>query len=285
MNQLPLRLDVSPLPLGFVGSPQDISDAIEARATIVSDQAFSIFSVGPTAPTSDYGPFFLNGVTPYGWNTVSGSYKPMVLDPTSLRYGIFPTGSLPANNNDYDVIFEKDVATGAPVGIDLWVTGTPSAWTPYPFAAQSLAAQRYSFTAIKFVTVQTVAAGAGITQITFDGTSFDAGSCFTGNQFTAKAAGYYHFDLSAYVELASGAPTNIELHVYLRVNGSTFDANDAYTSTDTGGRTYKLAGGVKLNVGDIVDAAFEVNTTGPSTWDINQDNRRTHLGGFLVQTV
>jgi microcystin-dependent protein len=107
-----------------VGSPQDIFDALEARAEIVTDQSYSLFVTGPTAPTSDEGPWFKNGNTLWVWDVGTGAYVPIMLDSKSLRYLV--TQTLPADNTDYDVIFLLDPGSspaGAPIGVMLWYNG------------------------------------------------------------------------------------------------------------------------------------------------------------------
>ena len=98
-NLVPLRLVISPLPPDFVGTPQDLFDALEARAEIVTDQAYSLFVIGPTAPTSDQGPWFQNGTIPWVWDVVTGAYVPVILNPNSLRYIL--TQTLPADNTNF----------------------------------------------------------------------------------------------------------------------------------------------------------------------------------------
>ena len=228
----------------------------------------------------------------------------MVLDPKSLRYVILPTGSMPADNTDYDMVLEVDPSstpTGAPLNIDLWYNG---AWTPFPWLTSASLAPysttvqmnaaitsaigsttRYPFKASKLAAGQVITAGAGESQVVFDNEEYDPNSAFATNQFIAPANGYYHFTFSFLIGLSSGSPTNISIKGAIRRNGADVEGNDNESDTDTSGRTYVLSCDLALTAGDIVDASVAVTTTGASTWDIGNDVIRTSLSGFMIQPI
>ncbi len=85
-STLPVTFRASPLPSNFRGTPQQIMDAMVARLSIVSEEEFSLFVSGPTAPTSNVGPWLKNGITWYVWDNSTGSYIPEVLEFQSLRF-------------------------------------------------------------------------------------------------------------------------------------------------------------------------------------------------------
>src|SRR5664279_2390315 len=209
MNLVPLTLQFQPLPPGFAGTPQDFADALAARAQILTQSALSLFSVGAVAPTSDEGPFFLNGTTPYVWDVVTGAYAPIFLDPLSLRYTI--TQTLPADNTQYDVVYLLDSAStpvGAPLAVKVWYNG---AWTSIGIDLAYLTANYYTSaqtdTAIANATSsinaypfkvqktsnQPITANSGDTGITWEAEAYDPSNVFASNQFVAPKHGVYRF--------------------------------------------------------------------------------------------
>jgi hypothetical protein len=118
----PLKLRIGALNPTFNDNPQAIADAIEANAEIITQEQLAFFVSGGTKPTSDSGPWLKDGQEWQVWDTTTGDYIPLVMDPLSLRYYI---GSATPAHADYDVWFKTDVG-GAPQGLFIYYN---SAWT------------------------------------------------------------------------------------------------------------------------------------------------------------
>jgi len=305
-NLTPLRLDISPLPPNFTGSPQDIADAIEARAQILTDTAFSLFTVGPTAPTSDEGPWLNNGTTWWIWDVGTGAYIPQIIDPVSLRYGIFATASLPADDTDYDVVIEVN-AGGVPLAVKIWYSGAwtdvyanmlsgyvtaatlaanyyTQAQTAAAIAAALTAAKVYQFRVSKSSSNQAYTGGSGYAQVSFDNLEYDPeGAWFPGtNVYIAPVAGYYEFSGSAAFALNTGTPTGVTWDLIIRKNGAQMQwmmQNDATPVN------MELQANTQFhcNLNDTVDVAVAESDTGGSTWNIINSPQQTNFFGKLIK--
>ena len=305
-NLVPLRLVISPFPPDFTGSPQDIADAIEQRAEIVTDQAYSLFVIGPTAPISDEGPWFKNGVTPWVWDVGTGAYVPVILDPKSLRYVL--TQTLPTDDTDYDVVFKLDPGSspaGAPEDVLVWYNGAwasivgvslsyltgnyydktqTDAQIAAAIAAGSASQKRYPFFACKSAGIQTITAGTPVAQVIFDREKFDPDNVFDSNVFTAPVNGYYNFTAALSINPLSGTPTNLSIAMEIRVNLARYAAMNNYS----GGIdlcSYNFSTNVFLNAGDQVDVSVVITTTGASTWGVLNDGSITFFTGALIQAT
>ena len=299
-NLVPLALQISPLPPGFQGTPQDLCDAIEARAQIVTDQAYSLFIVGASAPTSNEGPLFLNGQTPYVWDPTTGAYIPVPLNSKSLRYTLSTV--LPSDNTNYDVVFLLDPAStpsGNPLSIKVWYNG---AWTDIGATQAYLAANFYNqtqtnqqitnaiagtnwypFRAILNAN-QAVAGNSGDNAILFNSKVYDPGSVFnaTTGVFTAPVAGVYRFTFSENAILSSGTPTAISVMPKLKKNGTPFAENDPVVSDNQSFRTTLLSADINCAIGDVVSAWVDITQTNPGTWALDAANQKTYFSGSLV---
>lgn len=300
-QSIPLRLSIAPLTPGFEGTPQDLVTAIEENTTIVTDQALSLFVVGSTAPTSNQGPFFLNGTTLYVWSQYTGSYVPQILPPETLRYTISTTA--PTDNTAYDVWYKLDSAStpvGSPLGTYLWYNG---AWTPigltqayltanYYTQAQvdaAIAAAKTTSYAFKYVkqTASQVVPPNNITDtlITFETSLYDSGSAFASSVFTAPINGVYHFNASCAIGLGSGSPTFVTMPFKIRKNTIIQIEYNDNGNTGTGFRTNTVNGDIRCSAGDTIDVVQAINCTGASTWTAANDPTKTSFSGFLVQTI
>lgn len=85
-TQIPLNFRMAPIPADFAGTPQQFGELLTARLSAESAVNISFFVSGPTAPTSDYGPWLKNGLTWWTFDTVTGAYVPQPLESQSLKY-------------------------------------------------------------------------------------------------------------------------------------------------------------------------------------------------------
>lgn len=224
-NQVPLRIDISPFPPGFQGTPDDIRAAIEARAQVVTDQAYSLFVTGPTAPTSNQGPWFKNDVTPMVWDVSTGQYIPAVLDQKSLRYASLT--ALPANNNDYDVVILLDSAStpvGNPLGIYVWYNG---AWkdiytTLYVTQVQLQQAFRNYPSRATLTANQTIAIDTARHKITMNAAQINPDSVYdsANSRYVAATNGLYEISVFLQVDNAGGTAANMILGSGVYKNGN-----------------------------------------------------------------
>lgn len=80
MSTLPITITGSPLPEGGPDlTPQEFMDAIVARLSLETGEAFVLFGTGSVLPVSDQGPFLLNGTTIYVWDSGAGEYVPQTI--------------------------------------------------------------------------------------------------------------------------------------------------------------------------------------------------------------
>lgn len=77
---LPITITSSPLPADFTGTPQELMDAIVARLQFETQAALALFGTGTVLPTSDEGPFLLDGNKWYVWSAVAGAYVPQTIE-------------------------------------------------------------------------------------------------------------------------------------------------------------------------------------------------------------
>lgn len=73
-SPLPVSFRASPLPDGWRGTPQQHQDAIVARLVLETMEALALFKTGSVLPTTDEGPFLLNGSEWWVWDSVNGEY-------------------------------------------------------------------------------------------------------------------------------------------------------------------------------------------------------------------
>jgi hypothetical protein len=80
MAVLPITITGSPLPEGENFTPQEFMDAIVARLALETQESYVLIGTGSVLPTSDQGPFMLNGTTLYVWDSGSGAYVPQTIE-------------------------------------------------------------------------------------------------------------------------------------------------------------------------------------------------------------
>lgn len=291
---LPVTFKASPIPSGLKGKPQVFFDEFTKRLSIQSDENFSIFVSGPTAPSSNVGPWLKDGSQWYVWDSVLGTYVPEV-----LGYFAGPSTSTPSPSL-YDLWIVTNNTTGVPESLKYW-NPTASAWQDVyatqlaaysnttamniaitnAIAAQSVIdankRQQYPMRARKAAAAQIYTAGTGDEQIVFEAEDFDIGANYNTatNEFTAPIDGYYTIKASAYVFLDTGTPTGIDRQLKVRVNGVAVARKNVQVSDQTGGATIDISVTYQLSAGDVVDIVVNVVSTGASTWSILNDSTNT----------
>ncbi len=116
---IPLTFRLAPLPMGFVGTPQQLATAIVARLSAVSANTISFFASGSVAPTSNVGPWLKNDQTWYVWSDTLATYIPQVVEPASLGYIFSQVAPDPAT---YKVWYKLD-GSNDPIGIFIYANG------------------------------------------------------------------------------------------------------------------------------------------------------------------
>jgi hypothetical protein len=79
MSVLPITITGSPLAEGNY-TPQELFDAIVARLALETQESYVLIGTGSVLPTSDQGPFMLDGNKLYVWNETDGEYQPQIIE-------------------------------------------------------------------------------------------------------------------------------------------------------------------------------------------------------------
>ena len=302
---LPLTFSAAPLPPGNK-TPQQWADDLVARLVAKSTINIAFFVSGATAPTSDVGPWWNTGANPgwYIWDIGTSTYVPMPIPQSSLKWYIGPVVGTVPPDPDPAIYSFWIVLDGSGVATDIQ-TYSGGAWTSIfvatmnaaiaaalvaPNAAiaalQTAVAITYPFRVYLSVAVP-YTAGAGDLAIVWDQKKFDPSSIFdvTTGRFTVTQKGINHFDVSAWVGCSSGTPTVIAKLLSIRKNASAELYNSPLITDSPVGGNIAFGGEISLDVGDIVDVAFSLTSTGASTWEIAGNAADTYFSGFLVQSL
>lgn len=126
---LPLTITLARLPVGFVGTPQELADAIAERLQITTQQVFALFSVGATEPATNVGPWAKNGNQWFYFDDDTGSYQPFVITDAQRQSQI----SITEPTDDAILVWYQIDNDGNPLAIKLKVTtGGSISWvSPY----------------------------------------------------------------------------------------------------------------------------------------------------------
>jgi hypothetical protein len=132
-NEIPLNVSIGTIPPAASGETrQEFAQKIAERLLVYLPAVNSTFVIGGSQPASDEGPWFKEVVNPksgnngyelHVWSTDAGSYKPLTLNQTQLRYYI---GTATPSQSVYDIWFKVDT-DGAPQGIFTYNSNT-AAW-------------------------------------------------------------------------------------------------------------------------------------------------------------
>lgn len=270
---LPLTIEIAKLPVGFSGTPQELSDAIAERVRIVAQQSFALFLAGSVEPTSDQGPWAENGNTWKYFDLDTGSYQPFLIPADRLGYQV----SVEEPTNEAIVFWFQIDTAGNPLALKLRVvTGSGSDWISIYY----LRSETYTKTEIDAIAAGVVQPGGVFAQknasqnITGNGTrdkilyaqalfgAFDT----VNSRFVAPANGLYEFAIKLNWQVSAGSPTGIRFVGEFRTNGMT-GADYALAETEeTGTQNHIFAQTLVLTAGDYVEFFLEVNDTGSATY-------------------
>jgi len=313
MSQLPVTVDFGTLPNNGQGyTPQEFANRLGLNGRIFTEQDFALFTIGATAPTSNSGPWAKNGNSWYYWDSVSGSYVPFVIPSASLGYSVSAIAPNPA-------LFQFWIqlnGAGSPLALKTYFSGT---WVDVYAATMAgfsttvamnaaiatqaaitiAAANAYTTAAIAAIPGVTIVAGQGVfsgvsaaaQSVVFGGAgsqtgsvdlgaeSFDPDNCFGSNVFTAPAAGYYTFQGEVRTDVASGAPTAVEIGIFFVVNGTPSDRFNNEETDGPGGQTVVGSTTYQLGAGNTVGLGFDFTVNAACTIEMNP----TRLSGFRIR--
>lgn len=230
---LPVTFRAAPLPPSFSWTPQQYLDAIVARLSIQSDESFSLFTIGSTAPTSNVGPWLKNGITWYVWDAGTGSYIPEVLEFQSLRY--VASASAPSQalytlwielNGSGKAIAMKYYSGGAWKDIyeDKFATYSTTTQMNSAIAAAvaglTLAAKKYPASA-QLTAPQTIAIDGTYYKILFNSAFINPDGSYNaaGSKYVCPVNGIYRVTSNLQVDNNGGDVTAMELGLTVAKNG------------------------------------------------------------------
>lgn len=304
-TNIPLTFRLAPLPMGFVGTPQQLASAIVARLSAVSANTISFFASGSVAPTSNVGPWLKNDQTWYVWSDTLATYIPQVIEPASLGY-IFSQSA--PDQNIYKVWYKLD-GSNNPIGIFVyangaWVDVYASQFANYytkteidsnvytksqtdsaiAAAVGGISTTQYSFS--YFLSgAQPIASADGTIVLNFNSKAFDIGDNVSGGVFTAPVSGIYLFEYGIWIEYISGFKTGLDISIELEQVGA---GSLCFFSNESGeggskGRPYFLVKRAQLAAGAQVRCRATVSSSdGATSWNI-QTNEATYFSGGLVE--
>jgi hypothetical protein len=129
LNNTGYTLRFGTLPAGESYDPQSFADKLAEQAEVLAPPEITPFGTGPSLPTSDSGPFLLNGREWYVWDINTGAYVPATIDVLQIP------PSLSLNNNlllNPDFRISQRTFVGGAIGAlevqyDTWRTGASGA--------------------------------------------------------------------------------------------------------------------------------------------------------------
>jgi len=300
---IPVSFRVAPFPDNADYTPQEFADALVARLSIESPTTISFFVSGPTAPTSNVGPWLKNGVTWYVWDTPTASYVPQVIESQSLRY-IFQNGAPDHNfytfwgslngtgkaqsiqyfwNGDWHDVYEdtfalytKTVDMNTAIDNKIATALVPYSTTIQMNTAIQAAVQGVAFGKGAFQVVMgssqhqaiAVSDSGTITPI-FNVVAADPDGCFSGNKYTCPANGYYIFNVILQVNADDSNTTDLGTICNILKNAGVGIAGNVLQSQADPSAAMAQAvtvGPVLMNIGDqvYVTLDYTITVTAPS---------------------
>lgn len=207
-------------------------DAMVARLSIQSDESFSLFTIGSTAPTSNVGPWLKDGITWYVWDSVTGSYVPEILTYQSLRYVASDT---PPSSAIYT--FWIKLVAGKAVGIyyysgGAWKDVYEDKFATYSTTTQmnsaiaaavaglTLAAKKYPASA-QLTAPQTIAIDGAYHKVLFNSGFINPDSAYdsANSKYVCPVDGIYRVTSNLQVNNSGGTASAMELGITVAKNG------------------------------------------------------------------
>ena len=282
---LNLTFRASPLPTGFVGSPQDFLDAIVARLAADQPNSISFFATGSVAPSSDVGPWMNNGQTWYVWDTSTGSYVPEPLSDTQVRYIASSTAPSAAK---YTLWIVLD-GTGKATAIKYYSGGAWKDIYEDQFSAlnTAFAAASLAYPAIVQPTSdQAILVDGNYYKGLFNNVILDSNSCYdaTNSKYVAPIAGIYEVVCNTQIDNVDADATGLEIGLVIYKNDYPFTGqpkSGANAVSPSGARWYpQVSGLIQMAANDSVSVWLEAGDSG-STNHVNLSNNSQ----FYVQLV
>ncbi len=260
-----------PLPVTFAISAmpetpmnvQVFAQAIADRLSISGPDGIIFPSTGSVLPTSDIGPFLLNGLTWYVWDTISGSYIPEPLAPQSLK---FVAQNATPSPTDYIFWIYLDL-TGKAQDIRYYSGGAWKSIFEDKFAQYSTTAQmntaiqagftRYPASA-KMNSDQVLAVDGSYHKLLFNNEISDPSSVydFANSWYVAPINGIYHATCNSQVDNLTGTSSGMEFGIQIVVNGfggTNSPVSGTAVANPPGDRWYpQVDGWVQCSAGDKI---------------------------------
>lgn len=325
MTTVPVTFRVAPLPSDFVGTPQDFAEAMVARMSIESPTAISFFVSGPTAPTSNVGPWLKNGITWYVWDTATASYIPQVVENASLKY-VFQIAE--PDHNAY-IFWGKLDGSGKAQSIEYYFNGAwhdvyedtfalytkttdmntaidtkiAAALVPYSTTTQmntaitaaiaEIPSGKGTFQVYMAVPQTQPVAVSGVIDVVpvFGGVAADPDSCFSSNKYTCPANGYYFFNVIIQSESDDANITDLGIITGIYKNAGIALAGTVLQSApniEAAVANCVTVGPVLLNLGDqvYVSLACTVTTSAPSSFTLGSGGAAgAQFSGYMIRSA
>lgn len=239
-----------------------------ARLSLESpSNSIAIITYGSVLPTSDVGPFLLNGVSWYVWDVGTGAYVAQTVTPESLRYvaqnaapdhakyifWIALDGSGKAQSIQYyysgawhDIYEDKFASYSTTTAMNAAISAAIGSASLYPAAAL-------------LTGDQTVAVDGSHYKVLFDSPFIDTGSNYAvaTSQYIAPVNGVYQVNANLQIDNDTADPATLELGLRVGINGNTvaseYPTSGASVPTPSGLRWYpQVSGFINASAGDAI---------------------------------
>lgn len=289
---MPVTFVCAPIPSTFQGTPDQFAQELTARLSIQASDQLTFFVSGPTAPTTNVGPWIKNGTEWWVWSSTSGSYVPITANPATLQY---VASQISPDPTVYTFWIKLD-SNGNPLGIyyyysGSWVDVYSQVFSLYSTTEQMLQILQQGISSYPCRVVinpnsQTVSVDTNAHKINFSQAIIDPRSCFdnTNLRYVAQVAGVYHCDANYQIDNGTAVAASLETQIRIVKNGNFDDTSGLFNGTSVGSppglRWYpEEAGLIQLGVGDYLEVWMSAND------GTNSGNVTISNGDFCVHLV